>query len=100
MQPGKTCRGAQLPELRLLLTGDAHGFAIEFLGGIVMPLPEQQTALLPVQLCRQPALRCPSRYLQCIVQQGQTLFDLAADLTRPGEESRKWGVHASAPVAR
>src|SRR6516165_1635128 len=38
------------PELGLLLTGDAQGFAIQFLGGLGMPLPQQQLALVPVEL--------------------------------------------------
>jgi len=36
---------ARLP----LLFGDAQGFAIEFLSGLGMPLPQQQLAFVPVQ---------------------------------------------------
>jgi hypothetical protein len=54
-EPGEARGGAQLPELRLLLRGDAQGFAIQFLGGLGMPLPQQQLAFVSVQLSRQPA---------------------------------------------
>src|SRR6516225_3334198 len=39
--------GAQLPELGALLRGDAHSFAIQFLSGLGMPLPQQQPAFVP-----------------------------------------------------
>jgi CRP-like cAMP-binding protein len=38
-EPGEAHRGAQFPEFGLLLHGDVEGFAIEFLGGLRMPLP-------------------------------------------------------------
>jgi hypothetical protein len=44
-QPGETCGCAQLPELGLLLRGNALGFAVEFLGSRQMPLLQQQLAL-------------------------------------------------------
>src|SRR6516162_8543696 len=37
-KPGKARGGAQFPELGPLLLGDAEGFAIQFLGGLRMPL--------------------------------------------------------------
>jgi hypothetical protein len=64
-QPGEASRGAQLPQLRILLPGNAQGFAIEFLGGFGMPLPQQQLALKSVQLRREPVLPCPVNDLQC-----------------------------------
>src|SRR5216683_7781686 len=67
-EPGEALRGAQFPELGALLLSDAQGFAIQFLGGLGLPLPLQQLAFVPVQLCRQPALSCPSRDLQSVVQ--------------------------------
>src|SRR5215813_11353040 len=48
--------GTQFPHLGFLLLGDPERFAIQLLGGFGIPLPKQQLALLPVQLCRQPAL--------------------------------------------
>src|SRR6266849_7960084 len=40
-EPGEAHCGAQFPELRLLLLGGAQGLAIELLGGLGMPLPQQ-----------------------------------------------------------
>src|SRR6516162_753838 len=39
-QPGEARGGAQFPELSALLLGDAQGLAIQFLGGLGMPLPQ------------------------------------------------------------
>src|SRR6266851_902942 len=39
-EPGEARGCAQFPELGLLLLGDAQGYAIEFLCGIGMPLPQ------------------------------------------------------------
>src|SRR6516165_5405774 len=47
-QPSEARRGAQFPELGVLLPGDAQGFAIELVGGLGMPLSQQQLALVPV----------------------------------------------------
>ena len=55
-EPGEARSGAQFPELGLLLLGDAQGFAIQYLGGLRLPLTRQQLAFVPVQLCRQLAL--------------------------------------------
>jgi hypothetical protein len=52
-EPGKAGGGAQFPELGPLLLGYAQGFVIEFLGGLGMPLPQQQLAFEPVQLRRE-----------------------------------------------
>src|SRR5437016_2928942 len=41
-EPGEARGGAQFPELGPLLLGDAHGFAIELLGGLGIPLPQKQ----------------------------------------------------------
>ena len=49
-EPSEARGGPQFPELGLLLHGDAQGLAIEFLGGLGVPLPQQQMALVPVQL--------------------------------------------------
>jgi len=40
--------------------GDAQGFAIELLGGLGMPLVQQQLAFVPVQLGCEPALASDS----------------------------------------
>src|SRR5947199_688388 len=55
-QPGEAHTGTQFPDFGLLLPGDAEGLAIEFLGTIPIPLPQQQLAFLPLQLRREPAL--------------------------------------------
>jgi hypothetical protein len=47
-ESGEAHGGAQFPELGLLLLGDAQGFAIQFLGGLGMPLPQQQFAFVPI----------------------------------------------------
>jgi len=47
-EAGEAHGGAQFPELGTLLLGDAERFAIEFLGGLGMPLPQQQLAFVPV----------------------------------------------------
>src|SRR5262249_53472240 len=44
-QPGEAHSGAQFPHLGLLLTGDAEGFAIQFLGGLGMPLRSSSSPL-------------------------------------------------------
>src|SRR6516165_6903583 len=49
-EPGEAHGGAQFPELGLLLHRDAQGFQVQLLGGLAMPLPEQQLAFVPVQL--------------------------------------------------
>ena len=64
-KPGEAHGGAQFPELGLLLLGDAEGFAIQFLGGLGLPLPQQQLAFVPVELRVQPALTCPFNDLYC-----------------------------------
>ena len=46
-KPGEARGGAQFPELGPLLPGDAQGFAIRFIGGVGVPLPQQQLAFLP-----------------------------------------------------
>ena len=50
-EPSEARDGAQFPEFGPLLLCDAQGFAIQFLGGLGMPL-QQQLAFVPVQLCR------------------------------------------------
>jgi hypothetical protein len=39
-EPGEARGGAQFPELGLSLSSDAQGIAIQFLGGLGMPLPQ------------------------------------------------------------
>ena len=56
-----------------------------------MPLPQQQLALMPVQLRYEPALPCPFDDLQGLVQQGQGLFNLSCELTCCGEEGDRMG---------
>src|SRR5262249_31281781 len=90
-QPGEAHGGPQFPELGLLLFGNAQGLAIQLLGGLGMPLPKEQLALVPVQLCREPALPCSFDDLQSLVQQGQTLFNLPCNLTCPGQEGDMMG---------
>src|SRR6516162_3974968 len=85
-EPGEAHGGAQFPELGFLLLGYPEGFAIEFLGGLGMPLPQQQLTFVPVQFSREPALPCPFDDLQSIVRQGQRLFSLPCDLTCLSEE--------------
>jgi len=63
-QPAETYYGAQFPELGLLLAGDAQSLVVQFLGGFGMPLPQQQLAFEPVQLCREPARPRPIDDLQ------------------------------------
>jgi len=67
-QAGEAHCRAQFPKLSFLLLGDAHGFAVEFLGGFGMPLPQQQLAFVPVQLRLEPAFPCSFDDLQRIVQ--------------------------------
>jgi hypothetical protein len=57
-QPGQAHGSAQFPKLGLLLSGDALGFAIQFLGGFGTPLLQQQLAFVPVQLRCEPAPAC------------------------------------------
>jgi hypothetical protein len=66
-EPGEARGGAQFLELGLLLPGGAEGCAIEFLGGLGMPLPQQQPAFVPFQLRLEPALACPFDNPQGIV---------------------------------
>jgi hypothetical protein len=80
-EPGKTRGGAQFPELGLLLPGDPQGFAIEFLGGLSMSLPQQQLAFVPIELGAQPALPCRFRALQSLINPAQGLINLPRDLT-------------------
>jgi hypothetical protein len=47
-EPGEAHGGAQFPEFGFLLLGNVEGFAIQFLGGVGMPLPQQQLAFVPV----------------------------------------------------
>jgi hypothetical protein len=79
--------GLSFAEHGALLLGDAQGIAIQFLSGLGIPLLQQQLTFVPIQLPREPALPCPVRDPQSIVQQGQGLFNLPCDLTRPGQES-------------
>ena len=60
---------------------DTEGFAVEFLGSLGTPLPQQQLAFEPIQLRREPAHPCPFSKLQSFVQQGQRLFDLPCNFT-------------------
>jgi hypothetical protein len=46
--------------------GDAQGFAIQFLGGVGMLLPQQQLALVPIELSPKPTLSCPFDDLQSV----------------------------------
>ena len=59
LQAGEACRRLQFPQLGVLLAGDAQRFAIQFLSGLGLPLPQQQLAFVPVQFGREPALACP-----------------------------------------
>jgi len=90
-QPGEARRGAQFPELGLLLSGNGQSPKIQFLGGLGTALPQEQLAFVPVQLRFEPALPCPCGDLRGIVQQGQALFNLPCNLTCPGQESDKIG---------
>src|SRR6516165_568127 len=67
-QPRKARGGAQFPELGLLLSGDAQRFAIQLFGGLGIALAQQQFAFVPMELCLQPALRCPLADLERFVQ--------------------------------
>src|ERR1700720_253837 len=55
-EPGEARSCTQFPELGFLLHGDAECFAIQFLGGLGMPLSQQQLAFVPMELRLQPAL--------------------------------------------
>src|SRR5215831_17796866 len=85
-KPSEARSGPQFPEFGILLHGDNQGLAIPFLGGLNIPLPSQQPTLLAGQLSREPALPSPFDGQQSIIQQDQTLIDLAHDLTGRGEE--------------
>src|SRR5262249_26451932 len=85
-QSGKARGGAQLPQLGFLLSGDAEGFAIQFLGGFGIALPEQQPPSLPIELRSEPALPRPFDELKRLIQPGRAFFDLTCDLTCPGQE--------------
>src|SRR6202047_4459604 len=85
-EPGEAHGGAQFPELGPLLLGDAQGFAIQLLGRLGMPLPQQQLAFVPIKLGGEPALSCPFGYLQSLVQQGHGLFGSPCHLTCPSQE--------------
>jgi len=63
-EPGEAHSRAQFPELGLLRLGDTEGFAIQVLGGLGTPLPQQQLAFVPVQLRCEKALRCRFDNLQ------------------------------------
>src|SRR5262249_9745010 len=78
--------GAQFPKFGFLFLGDAQGFSIQFLGRLGVPLPQQQLALVPVQLRLEPTLPCPFDDLQSLVQQGRRLFNLPCHLTCPSLE--------------
>src|SRR5271170_5459744 len=51
-----------------------------------MPLPQQQPAFVPVQLCCKPALSCSFHHLQSVVKLGQGLSNLPRSLTCHGKE--------------
>src|SRR5262249_36784935 len=85
-QPAEAHGGAQFPELGLLLRSDAEGPAIQFLSGLGMPLPQQQSTFVPMELCYEPTLLCRPNNLKGTVQQGQRLLNLLCDLTCPGME--------------
>src|SRR5262249_3861912 len=85
-ESGEAHGGAQFPELGFLLSGDAERFAIQLLGGFGIPMPQQQLALVPVQLGCEPALSCPFDNLQSIVEEGRGLFNLPCDLACPRQE--------------
>jgi hypothetical protein len=61
--------------------------ALRYSSGLGMPLPQQQLAFVPVQLCLQRAFPGPFDDLQRIVQQGHALFNLPPDLPCPGQET-------------
>jgi hypothetical protein len=71
--------------------GDAEGFAIQLLGGLVVPPSQQQLAFLPVQLRCEPAPSFLFDDLQSIVQQNHTLFNLPCDLTCSGQKGERMG---------
>src|SRR5262249_18285738 len=58
-QSGEARSGAQFPEFRLLLLGDAQGFAVQFRGGLSVPLPQQQLTFVPIKFRLQPAFSGP-----------------------------------------
>jgi hypothetical protein len=59
-EPGEAQDGAQFPELGPLLLGDAQGFAVQFLSDVRMSLPQQQLAIVPIELpYGQATLRAP-----------------------------------------
>src|SRR6516165_1806180 len=82
-EPGKAHSGAQFPELGPLLPGDAQRLAIQFLGSLGMPLPQQQLALVPAELGGEPARPCSFNDPRRVLQQGQALFNLTRDLECP-----------------
>src|SRR6516165_11037662 len=90
-EPGEAHGGAQFPELGLLLPGDAQGFAIQLLGDIGMTLPQQQLALVSIQLGCEPALPRPFDNMQGIVEEGRGLFNLPCNLACPGQEGDMMG---------
>jgi hypothetical protein len=73
-ESGEARGGAQFPELGFLLPGDAQGFATVLLGGVRMPLPQQQLAFVPIKLrfkptgspkgSKRPILRRPKHCLK------------------------------------
>src|SRR5215475_13368351 len=75
-QPGEAHGGAQLPEFGLLLSGDTERLAIQFLGGLGIPLSQQHPAFPSVELRLEPALSCPFNDLQSLTQLGHGLFNL------------------------
>jgi hypothetical protein len=62
-------RRRAIPRAWPLLLGDAQGLAIQFLGGLGIPLPQRHPVFVPVQLRCKPALPCPFKDRQRIVQQ-------------------------------
>src|SRR6516164_6805719 len=90
-EPGEAHGGAQFPELGLLLHRDAQGFQVQLLGGLAMPLPEQQLAFVPVQLGCKPTFPCSPADLQSLVQQGQCFVILPRDLACPSQQGDKIG---------
>jgi len=83
---GEAHGGAQFPELGPLLRGNAQGFTVQPLGGLGMPLPKQQLAIVPVQLPVHPARPCSFDDLQSIVKQGERFLNLPCSRACPRQE--------------
>src|SRR5215472_8176141 len=90
-EPGEARGGTQFPELRLLLLRDAQGFAIEFLGGLGMPLPQQQLAFVPIYLCEQLAAPRSARNSESVVLLGIGLLELPRFLVCFSQQYKKIG---------